>query len=131
MSIFATLALLVSLAFVPLARRVTGRSSGITYLQRMAIGLAISILGVASAALVETKRRNAAINHGLLDDPIESHRPDQCVLARAAVRHPWRSGGVLVGGPHGVPVRPGAREHAPPRSSGSPAPWDTTWPRCS
>ncbi|TVU19351.1 hypothetical protein EJB05_35495 [Eragrostis curvula] len=74
MSIFATLALLVSLAlydraFVPLARRVTGLPSGITYLQRMAVGLAVSILGVASAALVETKRRGVAAGHGLLDDP--------------------------------------------------------------
>uniref|UniRef100_A0A0A9D2L8 Major facilitator superfamily (MFS) profile domain-containing protein n=1 Tax=Arundo donax TaxID=35708 RepID=A0A0A9D2L8_ARUDO len=74
MSIFSTAALLVTLAlydcaFVPLARRVTGLPSGITYLQRMGIGLAISILGVASAALVETKRRGAAADHGLLDNP--------------------------------------------------------------
>jgi dipeptide/tripeptide permease len=74
MSIFGTAAMLVSLAlydraFVPLARRVTGLPSGITYFQRMGVGLAISILGVASAALVETKRRDAAVRHGLLDDP--------------------------------------------------------------
>uniref|UniRef100_J3M748 Major facilitator superfamily (MFS) profile domain-containing protein n=1 Tax=Oryza brachyantha TaxID=4533 RepID=J3M748_ORYBR len=74
MSIFTTLAMLVSLAlydraFVPLARRVTGLRSGITYFQRMAIGLGISILGVASAALVEVKRRGAAAGHGLLDAP--------------------------------------------------------------
>ncbi|KAF0922755.1 hypothetical protein E2562_001144 [Oryza meyeriana var. granulata] len=74
MSIFTTVAMLVSLAlydraFVPLARRVTGLPSGITYFQRMAIGLGISILGVASAALVEVKRRGAAADHGLLDSP--------------------------------------------------------------
>ncbi|XP_062181712.1 protein NRT1/ PTR FAMILY 3.1-like [Phragmites australis] len=74
MSIFTTAALLVTLAlydrlFVPLVRRVTGLPSGITYLQRMAIGLAISILGVATAALVETKRRGVAADHGLLDNP--------------------------------------------------------------
>jgi dipeptide/tripeptide permease len=74
MSIFGTAAMLVSLAlydraFVPLARRVTGLQSGITYFQRMGIGLAISILGVASAALVETKRRDAAADNGFLDNP--------------------------------------------------------------
>jgi len=74
MSIFGTAAFLVSLAlydraFVPLARRVTGLQSGITYFQRMGIGLAIHILGVATAALIETKRRHAAADHGLLDKP--------------------------------------------------------------
>jgi peptide/histidine transporter 3/4 len=74
LSIFSTAAMLVTLAFydrvfVPLARRVTGLPSGITYFQRMGVGLAISILSVASAALVETKRRDAAARHGLLDDP--------------------------------------------------------------
>ncbi|TKW27313.1 hypothetical protein SEVIR_3G249400v4 [Setaria viridis] len=74
LSIFSTAAMLVTLAFydrvfVPLARRVTGLPSGITYFQRMGIGLAISILSVASAALVETKRRDAAARHGLLDNP--------------------------------------------------------------
>nr|CAB3465255.1 unnamed protein product [Digitaria exilis] len=74
MSIFGTTAMLVALAlydraFVPLARRVTGLRPGITYFQRMGIGLAISILGVATAALVETKRRAAAAEHGFLDDP--------------------------------------------------------------
>ncbi|KAJ1262884.1 hypothetical protein BS78_09G143200 [Paspalum vaginatum] len=74
MSIFGTTAMLVSLAlydraFVPLARRVTGRPSGITYFQRMGVGLAISILGVGTAALVETKRRGVAAEHGLQDSP--------------------------------------------------------------
>ncbi|CAN6337608.1 unnamed protein product [Urochloa humidicola] len=74
LSIFSTSAMLATLAFydrvfVPLARRVTGLPSGITYFQRMAIGLAISVLSVAAAALVETKRRDAAAAHGLLDDP--------------------------------------------------------------
>jgi peptide/histidine transporter 3/4 len=74
LTIFSTAAMLVTLAFydrafVPLARRVTGLPSGITYFQRMGIGLAISVLSVASAALVETKRRDAAARHGLLDSP--------------------------------------------------------------
>ncbi|KAK1696597.1 hypothetical protein QYE76_013294 [Lolium multiflorum] len=74
MSIFSTVAMLVTLvlydrAFVPIARRFTGLPSGINYFQRMAVGLAISILGVASAALVEAKRRGCAADHGLLDTP--------------------------------------------------------------
>ena len=74
LSIFSTGAMLVTLAFydrvfVPLARRVTGLPSGITYFQRMGVGLAISVLSVASAALVETKRRDTAARHGLLDAP--------------------------------------------------------------
>ncbi|XP_047095496.1 protein NRT1/ PTR FAMILY 3.1-like [Lolium rigidum] len=74
MSIFSTIAMLVTLvlydrAFVPIARRFTGLPSGINYFQRMAVGLAISILGVASAALVEAKRRGSAADHGLLDTP--------------------------------------------------------------
>ncbi|CAN6346845.1 unnamed protein product [Urochloa humidicola] len=74
LSIFSILAMLATLAFydrvfVPLARRVTGLPSGINYFQRMGIGLAISVLSVGAAALVETKRRDAAARHGLLDDP--------------------------------------------------------------
>ncbi|KAG2627532.1 hypothetical protein PVAP13_3KG127836 [Panicum virgatum] len=69
LSIFTTGATLVSIilydrAFVPLARRATGLPSGVTYFQRMGIGLA-----VAAAALVEARRRAAAAEHGLLDSP--------------------------------------------------------------
>ncbi|VAH07392.1 unnamed protein product [Triticum turgidum subsp. durum] len=74
MIIFTTLTMLVSLsiydrAFVPLARRYTGRQSGISYFQRMGAGLAVSVLGVLAGALVEGKRRRAAAEHGLLDSP--------------------------------------------------------------
>ncbi|GJN14400.1 hypothetical protein PR202_gb01223 [Eleusine coracana subsp. coracana] len=74
MIIFTTLTMLVSLAlydraFVPLARRVTGLKSGITYFQRMGAGFAVSVLGVAAGALVEARRRRVAADHGLVDDP--------------------------------------------------------------
>ncbi|GJN14396.1 hypothetical protein PR202_gb01219 [Eleusine coracana subsp. coracana] len=74
LSIFSTTAMLVGLAlydraFVPLARRFTGLKSGITYFQRMGIGLAISVVSVGTAALVETKRRTVAAEHGLTDNP--------------------------------------------------------------
>lgn len=72
MSIFSVAAMLVSLAiydrvFVPIARRFTGRPAGITYLQRMGIGHSIHILSNVAAALVETKRKAVAADHGLLD----------------------------------------------------------------
>ncbi|KAG2627522.1 protein NRT1/ PTR FAMILY 3.1-like [Panicum virgatum] len=74
MIIFTTLSMLASLALydralVPLARRCTGRRSGITYFQRMGAGLAVSVLGVMAGALVEARRRAAAAEHGLLDKP--------------------------------------------------------------
>nr|TKW27312.1 hypothetical protein SEVIR_3G249300v2 [Setaria viridis] len=74
LSIFTTGTTLVSIilydrVFVPLARRVTGLPSGVTYFQRMGIGLTIAIFGVGAAALVETRRRGTAAAHGLLDTP--------------------------------------------------------------
>ncbi|RLN29329.1 hypothetical protein C2845_PM05G25320 [Panicum miliaceum] len=72
LSIFTTGTTLVSIilydrVFVPLARRATGLPSGVTYFQRMDIGLTIAVFDVAAAALVETRRRATATEHGLLD----------------------------------------------------------------
>lgn len=53
--------------FVPLARRITGRESGITHLQRVGIGLLLSALAMAVAAVVELKRKAVARDHSLLD----------------------------------------------------------------
>ncbi|KAG8068720.1 hypothetical protein GUJ93_ZPchr0005g15043 [Zizania palustris] len=74
MIIFTTLTMLVSLAlydrvFVPVARRYTGRQSGITYFQRMGAGFAVAALGVLAGTFVETKRRASAAEHGLVDSP--------------------------------------------------------------
>ncbi|KAJ1262887.1 hypothetical protein BS78_09G143500 [Paspalum vaginatum] len=74
MIIFTTLTMLISLAlydrvFVPVARRYTGRRSGITYFQRMGAGFAVSVLGVMAGALVEARRRRVAAEHGLTDSP--------------------------------------------------------------
>jgi len=49
-------------AFVPIARKITGRDSGISPLQRVGIGLFIATFSMVSAALVENKRRNSASN---------------------------------------------------------------------
>lgn len=74
LSIFSTLTMLLSLAFydrvfVPVARRFTRRPSGITYLQRIGIGMAIGLSANVAAALVEAKRKGAAADHGLMDQP--------------------------------------------------------------
>ncbi|KAK6940381.1 Proton-dependent oligopeptide transporter family [Dillenia turbinata] len=47
--------------FVPFARKITGRDSGITPLQRVGIGLFIATFSMVSAALVENKRRNSSL----------------------------------------------------------------------
>ncbi|KAF8404014.1 hypothetical protein HHK36_008890 [Tetracentron sinense] len=47
--------------FVPLARKITGRDSGISPLQRVGIGLFVATFSMVSAALVENKRRNSSM----------------------------------------------------------------------
>ncbi|XP_010250500.1 PREDICTED: protein NRT1/ PTR FAMILY 6.1 [Nelumbo nucifera] len=63
LSIFLILSLYYSI-FVPLSRRITGHPHGASQLQRVGIGLAVSILSVAWAGVFERYRRNYAIKHG-------------------------------------------------------------------
>ncbi|XP_059448259.1 protein NRT1/ PTR FAMILY 6.1 isoform X3 [Corylus avellana] len=63
LSIFLILSLYYS-TFVPLSRRLTGHPHGASQLQRIGIGLAVSILSVALAGVFERFRRSYAVKHG-------------------------------------------------------------------
>lgn len=54
---------------IPFARRATKTETGVTHLQRIGIGLALSVLAMAVAALVEIKRKRVATDSGLLASP--------------------------------------------------------------
>ncbi|XP_010680056.2 protein NRT1/ PTR FAMILY 8.3 [Beta vulgaris subsp. vulgaris] len=55
---------------VPIARKFTGQERGFSELQRMGIGLFISILSMVAAALVEIKRLQIAQELGLVDENV-------------------------------------------------------------
>ncbi|CAI9114930.1 OLC1v1015755C1 [Oldenlandia corymbosa var. corymbosa] len=54
---------------VPAARALTGKSSGITMLQRIGTGIFFSILSVLAAALVEKRRLETVKEYGLVESP--------------------------------------------------------------
>ncbi|KZV44438.1 Major facilitator superfamily protein [Dorcoceras hygrometricum] len=49
--------------FIPLARRLTGHPTGITQLQRVGVGLVLSVFSMGIAGLVEVKRRDQALTN--------------------------------------------------------------------
>ncbi|KAL3654191.1 hypothetical protein CASFOL_003872 [Castilleja foliolosa] len=52
---------------IPFARRVTKSEMGVSHLQRIGVGLVLSVIAMAIAALVEIKRKKIATNSNLLD----------------------------------------------------------------
>ncbi|XP_048568830.1 protein NRT1/ PTR FAMILY 5.10-like [Triticum urartu] len=52
---------------VPLLRSMTANPSGLTLLQRLGSGIAMSLAAVSTAALVESRRLKVAREHGLVD----------------------------------------------------------------
>ncbi|XXG43918.1 hypothetical protein AAC387_Pa01g3844 [Persea americana] len=56
-------------AFVPVTRAITGLPSGITLLQRIGIGMFLSVVSMVVAALVEAQRLAVARDAGLIDNP--------------------------------------------------------------
>ncbi|CAO2826752.1 unnamed protein product [Amaranthus hypochondriacus] len=52
---------------LPLARKITNSEMGISHLQRIGLGLFLSIIAMAIAALVETERKKVAAKHLELD----------------------------------------------------------------
>ncbi|KAA8529472.1 hypothetical protein F0562_033729 [Nyssa sinensis] len=52
---------------IPFARKVTRTEMGITHLQRIGIGLFLSIISMAVAALVEVERKRVVSDSGLID----------------------------------------------------------------
>lgn len=55
--------------FVPASRAFTGQLSGITMLQRIGIGMLLSMLSMVVAAIVEMWRLQVAKDAGLIDEP--------------------------------------------------------------
>ncbi|KAJ6976306.1 hypothetical protein D5086_017446 [Populus alba] len=53
--------------FVPLARKITGIPTGIRHLQRVGVGLVLSVISMAVSGVVETWRKSVAIEHNMVD----------------------------------------------------------------
>jgi peptide/histidine transporter 3/4 len=75
LSVFAFLSILIWIpiydrVLVPIARKFTGKDKGISELQRMGIGLFISILSMTAAAKVEIKRLHLARELGLVNKKV-------------------------------------------------------------
>lgn len=54
---------------VPIARKLLKNPQGLTPLQRIGVGLVLSIFAMVAAALAEIKRLHVATSHGLTNDP--------------------------------------------------------------
>ncbi|KAL6616458.1 hypothetical protein ACP70R_038728 [Stipagrostis hirtigluma subsp. patula] len=66
---FITMLPVYDRVLVPLARRLTGHHAGVTTLQRVGAGMAMSGVTMVAAALVEARRLRVARDAGLVDRP--------------------------------------------------------------
>ncbi|KAI7726365.1 hypothetical protein M8C21_025955 [Ambrosia artemisiifolia] len=69
---FTTISMLITIVlynryFVPLAKKYTKNPRGITILQRMGIGIALHVIIMIIASLVERRRLNVAKDHGIFE----------------------------------------------------------------
>ncbi|XP_061962061.1 protein NRT1/ PTR FAMILY 6.4-like [Populus nigra] len=67
--LFITILLFTSLnerLFIPLARKITRNAQGLTSLQRIGIGLFLSILAMVAAAIIEKERRETVIQQNTM-----------------------------------------------------------------
>lgn len=55
---------------MPMVKRVSNNPYGLTPLQRIGVGLTLSVLGMCGAALCEIKRLHVARSKGLVNDPV-------------------------------------------------------------
>ncbi|CAI9116613.1 OLC1v1017807C1 [Oldenlandia corymbosa var. corymbosa] len=53
--------------FIPVARKFTGIPTGIRQLQRVGVGLVLSIISMAIAGVVESRRKSVAVEHNMVD----------------------------------------------------------------
>lgn len=72
MTVFTMLAMLLTISIydrilIPVTRKYTGSARGISFLQRMGVGYAISTLATLIAGFVEVKRKNVARAHGVVE----------------------------------------------------------------
>ena len=72
LTVFDTLSVIVWVPIydkiiTPFARKITGQKNGLTQLQRMGIGMVISILAIVSAAVLEIVRLGIVGRHNLYD----------------------------------------------------------------
>nr|GEY90046.1 protein NRT1/ PTR FAMILY 5.2-like [Tanacetum cinerariifolium] len=72
LALFTTISMLISIVvydryFVPFAKNYTNNPRGITLLQRMAIGIALHVVTMVIASVVERRRLRIARDHGIFE----------------------------------------------------------------
>ncbi|KAM3237255.1 hypothetical protein P3L10_012284 [Capsicum annuum] len=95
--------------FVPIERKFTGIPSGIRQLQRIGVGLVLSAVSMAVAAVGESHRKSVAIEHNMVDSA--SFITCECVLAWMPICNIYNGSNINNGGVAGFLQ---CREHIRP-----------------